>query len=545
MKWISQKAVCKTVFFYAKIYIVVVCGLRVFSKKRVRCPGPESNKRAMRRKEEIMLYIGIDLGTSAVKLLLLSSEGKIVNMVSREYPLSFPHPGWSEQNPADWFEQSMEGVKELLKGQDASQVAGISFGGQMHGLVILDENDNIIRPAILWNDGRTGAETDYLNNEIGKAKLTELTGNIAFPGFTAPKILWVKKNEPENFAKIAKIMLPKDYLAYKLTGVHATDVSDASGMLLFDVKNRTWSKEMCDICGVKESQLAKVFESYESIGTVKADIASELGIPASTIVAAGAGDNAAAAVGTGTVGYNACNISLGTSGTLFISSKNYGVDANNALHSFDHADGTYHIMGCMLSAASCNKWWEDGIIGTKDYAEEQKAITKLGENNTYFLPYLMGERSPHNNPDARGTFIGMTMDTSRADMTQAVLEGVAFAFRDMMEAARSIGINPERSKICGGGAKSPLWRKIMANVLNVKIDILEVEEGPSLGGAMLACVAAGEYKNVEEIAAKVVKVVDTVEPDSELVAKYEKKYRVYKSLYPQCKSLYDNIVAAQ
>ena len=258
-----------------------------------------------------------------------------------------------------------------------------------------------------------------------------------------------------------------------------------------------------------------------------------------------AGDNAAAAVGTGTVGNNACNISLGTSGTLFISSKNYGVDANNALHSFDHADGTYHIMGCMLSAASCNKWWEDGIIGTKDYAEEQKAITKLGENNTYFLPYLMGERSPHNNPDARGTFIGMTMDTSRADMTQAVLEGVAFAFRDMMEAARSIGINPERSKICGGGAKSPLWRKIMANVLNVKIDILEVEEGPSLGGAMLACVAAGEYKNVEEIAAKVVKVVDTVEPDSELVAKYEKKYRVYKSLYPQCKSLYDNIVAAQ
>lgn len=545
MKWISQKAVCKTVFFYAKIYIVVICGLWVLSKKRVRCPGPESNKRAMRRKEEIMLYIGIDLGTSAVKLLLLSSEGKIVNMVSREYPLSFPHPGWSEQNPADWFEQSMEGVKELLKGQDASQVAGISFGGQMHGLVILDENDNIIRPAILWNDGRTGAETDYLNNEIGKAKLTELTGNIAFPGFTAPKILWVKKNEPDNFAKIAKIMLPKDYLAYKLTGVHATDVSDASGMLLFDVKNRTWSKEMCDICGVKESQLAKVFESYESIGTVKADIAAELGIPETTIVAAGAGDNAAAAVGTGTVGDNACNISLGTSGTLFISSKNYGVDANNALHSFDHADGTYHIMGCMLSAASCNKWWEDGIIGTKDYAEEQKAITKLGENNTYFLPYLMGERSPHNNPDARGTFIGMTMDTSRADMTQAVLEGVAFAFRDMMEAARSIGINPERSKICGGGAKSPLWRKIMANVLNVKIDILEVEEGPSLGGAMLACVAAGEYKNVEEIAAKVVKVVDTVEPDSELVAKYEKKYRVYKSLYPQCKSLYDNIVAAQ
>ncbi|MCR4897093.1 MAG: xylulokinase [Lachnospiraceae bacterium] len=486
-----------------------------------------------------MYYIGIDLGTSAVKLLLMDSEGKIVNMVSKEYPLSFPQPGWSEQNPTDWYEQSLAGMKELLAGQDASKVAGISFGGQMHGLVILDAQDNVIRPAILWNDGRTGEETDYLNNEIGREKLSQYTANIAFPGFTAPKILWVKKHEPENFARIAKIMLPKDYLAYRLSGVHCTDVSDASGMLLFDVKNRTWSKEMCEICSVKEEWLAKVYESYEKVGTVLPEIASELGIPATTIVAAGAGDNAAAAVGTGTVGDGACNISLGTSGTVFISSKSFGVDKYNALHSFDHADGTYHLMGCMLSAASCNKWWMDEIIGTKEYAKEQENITALGENHVYFLPYLMGERSPHNNPNARGTFIGMTMDNTRADMTQAVLEGVAFGLRDSIEVARSLGVAPDRTKICGGGAKSPLWQKIIANVMNMKVDILEVEEGPSLGGAMLAAVAAGEYASVEEIAAKVVRVKKTVEPDPALVAKYEARYQVFRQLYPACKPLYD------
>ena len=488
-----------------------------------------------------MLYIGIDLGTSAVKLLLMDSEGKIVNIVSREYPLYFPHPGWSEQKPEDWYAQTMDGIKELIAGVDKSQVAGISFGGQMHGLVILDKDDNVIRPAILWNDGRTTEETDYLNNVIGKEKLSEYTANIAFAGFTAPKILWVKNNEPENFAKIAKIMLPKDYIAYKLTGVHCTDVSDASGMLVFDVKNRKWSKEMCDICGITEDQLATCYESYEAVGTVLPEIAAELGIPATCKVAAGAGDNAAAAVGTGTVGDNMCNISLGTSGTIFISSKNFGVDKFNALHSFAHADGSYHLMGCMLSAASCNKWWMDEIIRTKDYPAEQKNITKLGENHVYFLPYLMGERSPHNNPNARATFIGMTMDTTREDMTQAVLEGVAFALRDSLEVAKSLGIDLKRTKICGGGAKSPLWKRIVANVLNLKVDVIESEEGPAMGGAMLAAVANGEYASVEEIAAKVVKIIDTVEPDPELVAKYEARYQQFKEIYPACKELFDVI----
>lgn len=485
-----------------------------------------------------MYYIGIDLGTSAVKLLLMSGNGHIENIVSKDYPLYFPHPGWSEQNPEDWWTAVLAGLKELTEGFPADKVAGISFGGQMHGLVILDEQDNVIRPAILWNDGRTGKETDYLNQVIGKEKLSQYTANIAFAGFTAPKILWVKENEPENFKKIKKIMLPKDYLAYKLSGTHCCDMSDASGMLLLDVKNRCWSKEMLDICGITEEQMPKLFESYETVGTLKPELAAELGIPASCKIVAGAGDNAAAAVGTGTVGDGMCNISLGTSGTIFISSKDFGVDPNNALHAFAHADGCYHLMGCMLSAASCNKWWMDEIIGTKDYAGEQEKIEKLGENNVYFLPYLMGERSPHNNPNARGTFIGLTMDSTRADMTQAVLEGVAFGLRDSLEVARKLGIKIERTKICGGGAKSPLWKKIIANVMNLKVDVLEVEEGPSMGGAMLAAVGCGAYPDVETIGKKMAHVVDTVEPEEELVAKYEERYQKFKELYPALRPLF-------
>lgn len=489
-----------------------------------------------------MYYIGIDLGTSAVKLLLMDADGNIQKIVSKEYPLYFPHPGWSEQNPEDWYSQTMVGLQELLKECDRTKVAGISFGGQMHGLVLLDEENNVIRPAILWNDNRTTEECDYLNRIIGKERLSDYTANISFTGFTAPKILWIKNKEPENFERIKKIMLPKDYIAYRLTGIHCTDVSDASGMLLFDVKNRRWSKEMIEICGIKEAQLPHIYESYEMVGTILPSVAKELDIPVTCKVAAGAGDNAAAAVGTGTVGDGMCNISLGTSGTIFISSKNFGVDKYNALHSFAHADGSYHLMGCMLSAASCNKWWMDEIIGTDDYAAEQATIDKLGENHVYFLPYLMGERSPHNNPNARGTFIGMTMDTSRTDMTQAVLEGVAFALRDSLEVARSLGIFMERTKICGGGAKSLLWKKIIANVLNLKVDIIENEEGPALGGAILAAVACGEYPSVEIAADKIVKIIDTVEPDTKLVAKYEECYQKFRKIYPACKPLYDALV---
>lgn len=488
-----------------------------------------------------MLFIGIDLGTSAVKTLLMDENGRILNIVSKEYPLYFPNPGWSEQRPEDWYEKSVEAVRELVSDFDKADVGGISFGGQMHGLVILDEKDKVIRPAILWNDGRTTEETDYLNDVIGKKKLSDYTANIAFAGFTAPKLLWVKKNEPDNFAKIKKIMLPKDYLAYRFTGNHCTDSSDASGMLTFDVRNRTWSKEMIDILGLREEQFANVYESYESVGTLTEEAAKALGLSMNVVVAAGAGDNAAAAVGTATVGDGSCNISLGTSGTIFISSDKFGVDENNALHSFAHADGTYHLMGCMLSAASCNKWWMEEILSTTDFAKEQEKIDELGENDIYFLPYLMGERSPHNDPFARAAFIGMRMDSGRKEMTQAVLEGVAFALRDSLEVARSLGINIERTKICGGGAKSPLWCRIIANVMNLKVDLLENEEGPALGGAMLVAVACGCFKSVNDAAEKIVKVKKTIEPDMQLVEKYDKKYQVFKALYPALKESFKNI----
>ena len=495
----------------------------------------ESDIRQRIRGGRMMFFIGVDLGTSAVKLLLMDENGKIHKIVSKEYPLYFPQPGWSEQKPEDWFAQSMEGIKELTAECDKTQVQGISFGGQMHGLVALDENDGVIRPAILWNDGRTGKQVEYLNNVIGKEKLSKYTANIAFAGFTAPKILWMKDNEPENFTRICKIMLPKDYLAYKLSGSFCTEYSDASGMLLLDVEHKCWSKEMMEICDITEEQLPQLYESWEVAGTLKEDVAKELGLAADVKVIAGAGDNAAAAVGTATVGDGGCNISLGTSGTLFISSEKFGVDDHNALHSFAHADGNYHLMGCMLSAASCNKWWMDDILKTTDYAWEQKGITGLGENRVFYLPYLMGERSPHNDPDARAAFIGMSMDTTREDMTLAVLEGVAFGLRDSLEVARSIGVAPKRTKICGGGAKSPLWRKIIANVMNMNVDIIESEEGPGYGAAILAAVGCGVFPSVEEAAKRLVKVVATEEPEAELVEKYEERYQKFKKFYPALK----------
>ena len=487
-------------------------------------------------------YIGIDLGTSSVKMLLVSRDGEILKSVTKEYPICYPKSGWSEQSPYDWYKGTIEGLKELIADVEKTSVKGISFGGQMHGLVILDKEDNVIRPAILWNDGRTQKETDYLNEVIGKDKLSLYTANIAFAGFTAPKILWVKENEPDNFAKIEKIMLPKDYLAYKLSGAFATDYSDASGMLLLDVKNRCWSREMCEICGVDEAKLPKLYESYEKIGTLLPSVAKELGLSEEVSISIGAGDNAAAAVGTGTVGNGACNISLGTSGTVFVSQDSFSVDPQNALHSFCHSNGAYHLMGCILSAASCNKWWVEDILGTSDFANEEKNLDKLlGENGTYFLPYLMGERSPHNDVNARGAFIGMRPDTTREHMVLAVLEGVAFALRDCVEIAKSSGVKIEATKICGGGGKSKIWRKIVANVLGIPVFRPQIEEGPAYGGAILAMVGCGEYASVLEATSTLIKTKDVTEPSDELVAKYNEKYEAFKKLYPALKEVYKRI----
>ncbi len=486
-------------------------------------------------------YIGADLGTSALKLLLSDIDGKILKTATRGYDVMYPKSGWSEQEPEDWWEAFRDGIKELVADVDADKIKGICVAGQMHGLVILDENDKVIRPAILWNDGRSSAETAYLNDVIGKEKLSLMTANIAYAGFTAPKILWLKNNEPDNYNKISKIMLPKDYINYRLTGVHATDYSDASGFLLLDVKNKCWAKQMLDICGISEKQMPKLFESYESIGTISPDIAEKLGLSKNLTVAAGAGDNAGAAIGTATVGEGKCNISLGTSGTIFIPSEKFKVDRYNSLHSFCHADGNYHLMGCILSAASCNKWFCDEILKTENYADEQAEITDdmLGNNEVFFLPYLMGERSPINDTDATGLFIGLRPNTSRADMLLAVLEGVSFAVRDNLEVAKSLGIDIKNSTICGGGARSELWMKILANILNIELLVPATEEGPGYGAAKLAMVAAGEFNSVKDCVD--VKIKQKIVPDRKLAQAYENRYRKFCKLYPHIKNVYKEI----
>ena len=494
-----------------------------------------------------MYTVGIDLGTSAMKLLLVDEDGAILRSVSRSYPLSLPRPGWSEQAPEERWTACLSGLEELLTGVDRRRVAAIGTGGQMHGLVALDREDRVIRPAILWNDGRTEAETAWLNESIGRARLTELTANIAFAGFTAPKLLWMRKNEPEAFARIAKIMLPKDYLTYRLTGVHATDYSDAGGTLLLDVAGKRWSPEMLAICGLREEQLPRLYESSAPVGRLLPELAERLGLSPETLVVAGAGDNAAAAVGTGTVGEGRCNLSLGTSGTLFISSEQFRVDGQNALHAFPHADGGFHLMGCMLSAASCLKWLCEDILRSADFAAEQEAVdpARLGRNGVFFLPYLMGERSPINDVNARGCFIGLGLESGRADLVQAVLEGVAFALRDSFEAARGLGLTVGAATLCGGGARSPLWRRILANVLGLELALPNTEEGPAYGAALLALVGCGAYPDVKTCAGALCRAVPCAAPEPELAARYEERYQKFKLLYPTLKELFPTLQAPQ
>ncbi len=459
-------------------------------------------------------YIGIDLGTSAVKIIMINENAEILKTVTKEYPLSFPKPNWSEQNPDDWWNAVSEGLEEILSGIDKSEVKGIGTGGQMHGLVMLDENGFVLRPAILWNDTRTGEETNYLNSVIGKERLQKLTGNIAFAGFTAPKILWVQKNEPEIFEKCAKICLPKDYINYKLTSAFATDVSDASGTLYFDVENRKWSKEMLEILGIDESCLPVVCESKDVIGKTNL-----FGLDCN--VAAGAGDNAAAAIGTGTVKEGQCNISLGTSGTVFVPTEGYVKTENPALHSFCHANGKYHLMGCILSAASCNKWLNE-VVFNSDYN------VGLGDLQTdlYFMPYMSGERCPHNDGDVKGAFIGLTHSTTREALQRAVFEGVAFAIRDCIELCPD---EIKKATVCGGGTKSREWMQVLSDVLGIELDIIE-NEGPAMGAALLAA-GSGVY----DVS---LRIKYTVEPDKSSAEIYNNKYGKFKLLYPLLKPFY-------
>lgn len=477
-------------------------------------------------------FVGIDLGTSSVKVLLLNGDGQVVSSVTKEYPLYFPHNGWSEQNPEDWYNQTVCALRELFEGIDAKDVCSFSFSGQMHGLVILDKNDNVIRPALLWNDSRSQAQTDKLNEN--KDFLLDNTANIAFAGFTLPKLLWVKENEPENFARISKIMLPKDYVAYRLSGEFCTDVSDASGTLYFDVENRCWADKILEKYGISIAQLPRVLESDECSGLLKEELSAEFGTDKVKIII-GAGDNAAAAIGTGTVNDGDCNISLGTSGTIFTVSDKFSLDRNSAIHSFCCASRKYHQMACMLCAAVCCNWWVENVL-RDGYDSVLSKENQLGENEVLFLPYLMGERSPLNDTNVRGMFYGMSLDTDKDDMSLAVLEGVAFALRHNIDIIRNMGVDIKESNVCGGGTKNKLWLKIIANVLGIRLNIPENQEGASLGAALLAAkgYCPEDYPELEK---KVYKTAETISPSEELTKKYEEKYLKWIKLYPAIKDI--------
>lgn len=478
-------------------------------------------------------YIGADLGTSSIKLSLVDTRGIILKEVSKDYPL-FQQGLYSEQNPLDWWEQFNIALEELLMDQDRDSLEAISFSGQMHGLVILDKDDKVIRPCILWNDGRSEKETKYLNEEIGRDILSELTGNIAYAGFTAPKILWVKNNELENYKKIAKIMLPKDYLVYRLTGICVTDYSDASGTLYLDVKNKAWSEKMQQILGISEDQLPKLVESNDVVGLINDEFCKLHNIPKIKVVM-GAGDNAASAVGMGVIRDGEINISLGTSGTIFIPTDDFILPKENGLHSFAYTTGKYHLMGCILTAASARKWWLESILNTKDYNGADLESEKANTDHLYFLPYLSGERSPHNDVNAKGAFIGLTHQTTKASLSKAIMEGVAFALRDCLELAKEGGREFKKATVCGGGSHSDVWVQILSDVLN-----LPIYKGNGSGsyGAALIAISGSEHKSLEEVCNEIIKYGNVFKPNQESVKYYDDKYKIFKQLYPALKNLF-------
>lgn len=477
------------------------------------------------------MFLGIDLGTSSIKAVLADQTGTLVDHESAEYPACYPREGWSEQRPQDW----LEGLYAVLAGlgcrHDLSQVEGVSFCGQMHGLVVLDEADQVIRPALLWNDNRTAAQTDALNRDPGREKLVQYTGNIAITGFTAPKLLWLKEEEPEHFARIRKIMLPKDYLLYTMSGVFATDVSDASGTLLFDVEHRCWSAPMLERLGLTAGQLPRVFESYEPVGTVAPAFAARTGLSPSALVVAGGGDQAVGAVGTGAVEKDTCSISLGTSGVVFAASDRFAADPAGRLHAFCHANGGYHMMGCILSAAASLDWWAESVLGRRDYDQLLSEVEGTEIDDLLFLPYLMGERSPINDPAARGIFSGLTLSKGRPAMTRAVLEGVSFALRDCYEVILEQGIRPAFARVIGGGSKSPVWLQILSDVLGLELRTINTHDGGALGAVLLAMTGCGRFSGVAEASRAVVRDVDCYRPDPRRHRQYTEKFAQFRQLY--------------
>ncbi|MEG0049719.1 MAG: xylulokinase [Clostridia bacterium] len=491
--------------------------------------------------------LGIDLGTSGTKTVLFSEDGCAVCSATAEYPMSQPQNGWAEQNPMDWWNAAVETISRVLQnsGADAEAIAGIGISGQMHGLVMLDENGEVLRPSIIWCDQRTGAECEQITALVGAERLIEITANPALTGFTASKILWVRNHEPQIYAKCRHILLPKDYVRYKLTGEFATEVSDASGMQLLDVPKRCWSMEVLQKLDINPDWLGKVYESCEITGHVNPQAAALTGLSTKTPVVGGAGDNAAAAVGTGVVADGRAFTTIGTSGVVFAHTDELSIDPKGRVHTFCCAvPGAWHVMGVTQAAGLSLKWFRDTFchaecetaasleIDPYELINAEVAQSPMGANRLFYLPYLMGERTPHLDPDCRGVFFGLSAMHQKRDLLRAVMEGVSYSLKDCLSVLCQMGVQPKRMLACGGGGRSAVWRQMLADVFDCPVCVAQSSEGPALGVAILAGVGAGLYPSVREACDAMIHVGAEQPPIAEQVAFYQKGYEMYHSLYP-------------
>ena len=492
-----------------------------------------------------MLLLGIDISTTAAKALLIDEAGSVVKSCSTPITISQPRPLWSEQDPGEWWRGAVTSTRAVLRAVDSTQVRAIGLTGQMHGLVVLDQSGEVIRPAILWNDQRTGPQCEVIRERIGRERLLEITGNDALPGFTAPKILWVQEHEPANWSKTRHILLPKDYVRYRLTGEHATDRADGSGTLLFDLVKRDWSGEVTTALGIPAHYLPKTYEGPEVTGRLTSSMAESLDLPSGIPVVGGGGDQAAQAVGVGAVEPGMVAITLGTSGVVFATTLEPIVESGGRLHSFCHCvPGSWHLMGVMLSAGGSLRWYRDSLAPGMDYdrlLEPAEAVPE-GCEGLLFLPYLSGERTPHPDPLARGAFVGLTGRHTLAHLTRSVLEGVAFGLRDSFELIRSdANIEIKEVRLSGGGAQSPLWRQILTDVLNTDLAVVNVTEGAAFGAALLAGVGIGAWPDVNAACRSVVETTQRYHPRPESASRYELQYEQYRQLYPALKYVFHRL----
>lgn len=487
------------------------------------------------------LTLGIDVSTTATKALLIDQRGTVLGSASTEYRYYTPQPLWAEQDPALWWDGAARSIRLALDaaGVEASNVSAVGLTGQMHGLVLLDGDGEVLRPAILWNDGRTGAECDEIRQRVGPQRLIEITGNDALAGFTAPKILWVRRHEPDVYGRIRHVLLPKDFLRLRLTGDYATDRAGAAGTLLLDLRERDWSVEVLRALDIPLAWLPRTHEGPEVTGTVSAEAARASGLVAGTPVVAGGGDQAAGAVGVGAVREGVVSLALGTSGVVFATSSEPAVEPEGRLHAFCHAvPGRWHVMGVMLSAAGSLRWYRDTLARGLSYEKllaPANAVTP-GADGLLFLPYLTGERTPHPDPHARGAFVGLTVRHDQAHLTRSVLEGVAFGLRDCFDLVTETGLAPATEiRVSGGGARSALWRQIIADVLGTPLATVNTTEGAAYGAALLAGVGAGFWNSVDEACDATISVTGTTEPDPAATDAYADAHRRYRALYPALK----------